>query len=169
MIIILDGSKGAGKSTTAELLCGQLENSVWLSGDKERRSLLNQEGRTIQERNQEAFEVLLNKCNLLISENKNVVIDCGLIARRVLQIEKVAQEKNVPLYRFFLQATYDIQLKRVRVRDTLKGKETDEDRFDKVHTSIHGKSLTDFITIDTVKNSPEEVVGIILKEIKELI
>jgi len=79
MIIILDGSKGAGKSTTAELLCKQLHNSVHLSIDNERHSLTNQEG-TIQERNSRAFESILDKSTEFIAQNKNIIIDCGLIA-----------------------------------------------------------------------------------------
>lgn len=164
MIIILDGSKGAGKSTTAELLCKQLHNSVHLSIDNERHKLVNQEG-TIQERNSRAFEVLLNKTTALIKENKNSIIDCGLLAERVLMIEELAREKNTPLYKFLLKAPYDIQLERVRERDALKGKQTDEDRFEKVHNSLHSKSFESFVIIETDKNNPEEVVGVILKNI----
>ena len=164
MIIILDGSKGAGKSTTAELLCKKLDNSVHLSIDNERHSLVNQEG-TIQERNSRAFESILDKSKEYIAQNKNIIIDCGLIAERVTQIEKLAKEKNISLYKFLLKAPYDTQLERVRERDALKGKQTDEDRFKKVHESLHGKSFEDFITIETDKNSPEEVMNIILKNI----
>jgi thymidylate kinase len=163
MIIILDGSKGAGKSTTAKLLCDKLSNSISLSLDSERALLLNQEGKTIQERNKEAFEVLLNKCISLADENKNIIIDCGLTAERVPIIEKLARDKSVHLYKFLLKASYDTQLKRVRERDALKGKETDEDRFKKVHDSLYSKSFENFITIETDKNNPEEVVDIILK------
>ncbi len=166
MIILLDGSKGAGKSTTAKLLCSVLNNSVLLSLDTERSLLVNQEGRTIQERNKEAFEVLLKKCASLVDENKNIIIDCGLIAERVPQVEDVANTNHIPIYKFLLQAPYDVQLGRVRERDTLKGKKTDEDRFEKVHRSLHGKSFEDFIIIDTDKNSPREVTEIILKNIE---
>jgi len=77
----------------------------------------------------------------------------------------LVEEKNIPLYKFLLKAQYAVQLERVRARDTLKGKVTDEDRFKKVHNSLHSKSFENFITIETDKNSPEEVVGIILRNI----
>ena len=128
--------------------------------------LVNQEGRTIQERNKEAFEALLKKCASLADENKNIIIDCGLVAERVPQVEDVARMNGVPLYKFLLQAPYVVQLGRVRERDTLKGKKIDEDRFEKVHTSLHSKSFEDFIIIDTDKNSPREVTEIILKNIE---
>ena len=128
MIIILDGSKGAGKSTTAKLLCDVLNDSIVLSLDHERDLLVNQEGRTIQARNKEAFEVLLNKCASSIDEGKT-------------------------------------QIERVRQRDAIKGKETDENRFKNVHDSLHSKSFEDFIIIDTDKSSPEEVVNIILRNV----
>ena len=57
MIILLDGSKGAGKSTTAKLLCSVLNNSVLLSLDTERSLLVNQEGRTIQKRNKSIMQI----------------------------------------------------------------------------------------------------------------
>ncbi|MFA5131772.1 MAG: AAA family ATPase [Candidatus Paceibacterota bacterium] len=165
MIILLDGSKGAGKSTTAKLLCDVLNNSVSLSIDSERALLVNQEEKTIQERNKEAFEILLHKCSSFVDEDKTVVIDCGLIAERVLQMEKLAEEKSVSLHKFLLKASYDTQLERVRERDTLKGKETDVDRFKKIHDSLHSKSFEDFISIETDKNNPEEVVNMILSNI----
>lgn len=165
MIILLDGSKGAGKTTTAKLFCKQLDNTTCLSLDDERYLLGNIEG-TIQERNNKAFEVLLNKSTLLIKEKKNIVIDCGLIAARVPVLEKLAEDNKVPLYKFLLKATYDIQLKRVQNRDALKNKETDTTRFEQVHESLYSKSFENFVIIETDKNSPEEVVGSIFKEIE---
>lgn len=165
MIILLDGSKGAGKSTTAELLNDKIETSVYLSLDKERRSLSNQEG-TRQEKNNRAFEVLLQKSAEAIGAHKHVIIDCGLVAKRKPSIEKIAKENSVSLYKFLLRAPYDIQLERVRGRDTSKGQETDEQRFDEVHNSIHDKSFEGFTIIETDKYSPEEVVDLILKTVK---
>jgi predicted kinase len=164
MILILDGSKGSGKSTTAELLCGQMENVVSLSLDIERCVLANQE-RPIQERNKEAFDILLKKCAILVSENKNVVIDCGLTAERVPVIEKIANDAHVKVHKFLLKAPYEIQLERVRSRDALKDKETDEDRFEKVHKILYAKTFDGFITIETDKVLPQGVVDIILKNI----
>lgn len=69
------------------------------------------------------------------------------------------------LYKFLLKAPYDTQLERVRQRDVIKGQETDENRFKNVHESLHNKSFEDFIIIETDKNSPEEVLNIILRNI----
>ncbi len=165
MIILLDGSKGAGKSTAAKLLCEQLDNATCLSLDNERHLISNKE-ETIQERNNRAFEAILNKSTFYIKEKKNIIIDCGLIAERVPVLEKLAEENKVPLYKFLLKASYDTQLERVRVRDTLKNKETDTARFEQVHESLYNKSFENFVIIETDKNSPEEVVSTILKEIE---
>lgn len=164
MIIILDGSKGAGKSTASDLLCTKLENLVPLSLDNERHAL-NDQGGTLEERNIKAFISLLDNCRSSVRESKNVVIDCGLVAGRLLQFESLAKEEGARLYRFLLTASYEAQLERVKARDVLKGKETDKERFDKVHKVIHDKPLDGAVVIETDKNTPEEVVGIILETI----
>jgi thymidylate kinase len=167
MIILLDGSKGAGKSTAGQLLSTYLDNSMYVSIDTERKLLDRKEG-SIQERNREAFEVMMDKCAQYLNEGKNIIIDCGMIQDRVTRIELLAKNKGLPIYKFVLKASYEKQLERVRARDASKGNETDEDRFKEVHKAIHSKQFDNFTTIETEKLNPEEVVQVILSTVGQI-
>ena len=165
MIILLDGSKGAGKSTTAKILCEHLKDSVYLGIDAERRALSEQEG-TITERNQRAFQKILEKTELYLKEKRTIIIDCGLIEERIPQIEKLAAADGSSVYKFLLKASYETQLARVRERDKARGKTTDEGRFAEVHSLVHAKSLEGFTVIETDVLSPQEIADTILEKIK---
>jgi len=160
-IILLDGSKGAGKTTTGEILLQHLEGTVYLSVDNERRALPRSD-KHITERNKEAFEVIMEKSAQYLDEGKNLIIDCGLIDERVARIEALAGEKNARVYKFLLKALYETQLDRVRSRDSAKDKETDEARFKEVHDIVHAKNFADFTVVDTDQFSPAEVADRIL-------
>lgn len=166
MIILLDGSKGAGKSTTSHLLLNSLENAVYLSLDEVRRTLSVEPIRDIRIRNQEAFEIVVKETKKEIEEGKNLIIDCGLSEARQSLFEKIASDTHTPLYKFFLKAPYEVQLQRVKERDAIKGKtSTDIQRFDEVHTHIHSKKLDGFTIVETDTLTPQEVVSFILKTI----
>lgn len=160
-IILLDGSKGAGKTTAGEILLQRLPDVVYLSVDIERRALPHSD-RHITERNKEAFEKIVEKGAQYLDEGKNLIIDCGLIDERIARIETLAREKNARVYKFLLKASYETQLDRVRSRDNAKGKETDEARFAEVHGVIHSKEFDDFTIIDTDQLNPTEVADKIL-------
>ncbi|MFA6414898.1 MAG: AAA family ATPase [Candidatus Paceibacterota bacterium] len=161
-IILLDGSKGAGKSTVGEILTHQLEGVVFLTLDNERRALENQE-RTRAELNKEAFENILSKSTKHLIEGTNLIIDCGLTEERVSKVESLAADKNVTVYKFLLKASYETQLDRVRSRDSAKGNETDEARFAEVHNIVHAKNSDDFTIIDTDQLNPSEVATKIVR------
>lgn len=168
MIILLDGSKGAGKSTTAQFLLDHLENPVYLSIDEVRRGFSPDHTKDIREKNKEAFEIIILKTVEGIESNRNVIIDCGLSTERLTRLEEIATKRNISLHKFFLKASYEIQLNRVRERDRAKGKEdTDVKRFDEIHKHIHSKNLSEFVVIETDKYNLDQVgkamLDIILK------
>lgn len=160
-IILLDGSKGAGKTTVGEILAKRLKDIVFLSLDNERRALPHS-NKHITERNKEAFEKIMEKSAQYLTEGKNLIIDCGLIGERIARIEALAKEKAARVYKFLLKASYETQLDRVRSRDSAKGKETDDARFKEVHDIVHAKDFADFTVIDTDQLSSSKVVDKIL-------
>ncbi|MGC9603362.1 MAG: AAA family ATPase [Minisyncoccia bacterium] len=166
MIILLDGSKGAGKSSVSEILTKHLDKSVPLSLDNERRALKNQK-RNRTELNREAFENIINKAKGSLGEGRNVIIDCGLTKERVSILEHLASDTKSKLHKFFLKASYNTLLNRVRFRDKTKGKNTDIERFDEVFKIIHSKELGDFNVIETEKLSPEGVANAILRMVNK--
>jgi len=161
-IIILDGAKGAGKSSVGEILTQTLDKAVYLSLDNERRSLKSQE-QNITERNKEAFENIVDKTRKSIFSENNIIIDCGLTKERLLTLENIASENNAKLYKFFLKAEHATLLNRVRNRDRSRGKNTDVERFNEVHQIIHDKELNGFHIIETDKLDLSKVADVIIK------
>lgn len=160
-VILLDGSKGAGKTTAGKILTQRLKDTMSLSIDNERRALPRSD-KHITERNKEAFEKIMEKGSQYLDQGTSLVIDCGLIDERIARIEALAAEKGSRVYKFLLRAQYETQLDRVRSRDSAKGKETDEERFAEVHTIVHAKKFDDFTVIDTDQLTPDEVADKII-------
>ena len=71
-IILLDGSKGAGKSTTASLLREKVSDNIFLSLDDIRHSIPN--AMATAEYNQLAYDKLLLQAESSIKEGKNIIM-----------------------------------------------------------------------------------------------
>jgi predicted kinase len=164
-IILLDGSKGVGKTTIGEILTHQLESVIFLTLDNERRALDGQE-RSRAELNKEAFENILSKSTAYLDGGTSLIIDCGLTDERISRVEAIAAEKGIAVYKFLLKASYETQLGRVRGRDSAKGNPTDEARFAEVHDIVHAKSFDGFTVINTDHLSPAEVSDEIIEALK---
>src|ERR1700730_2992594 len=102
MIILLDGSKGAGKTSIGTLLVKEMYDVSMLSLDIERRALPNKE-KSRTELNREAFEIIIEKAKKLLEESHNIVVDCGLLEERIKRFEDLSREKSTKLYKFFLK------------------------------------------------------------------
>ena len=164
-IILLDGPKGAGKTTVADLLCQHLEKTAVLSADRERRALDNQE-RTRAELFKEAFAKILEKSEAHLRAGRDVIIDCGLTDERVAALEDLAQAADAQVHRFLLNASYETLLNRVRARDSARGKETDEERFDEVYKIVHAKNFHEFEILETGTSTPAEIAEKITRWLK---
>jgi len=168
MIILLDGSKGAGKSTIAAILMEQIENSLYLSSDEIRRTFPAEPKRDIREKNKEAFEIIITKTIEGLKNKMNVIVDCGVSEERALRFEKISREMDTPLYKFFLKAKYETQLDRVKERDKSKGKEsTNVERFDEIYHYFNKKNLDDYVVLETDVLDTRQVVETILKTIAQ--
>ena len=162
MIILLDGSKGAGKTSVSALLVEKINNLSVLSLDVERRALPNK-AKSRTELNREAFEIIIKKAKILLEEGHNIVVDCGLLTERIKRFDDLSQEKSAKLYKFFLKASHDSLLERVRSRDRASGNDTNVERFEEVYKIVHNKDFSDFTIIDTDKLSLAEVVRVIIE------
>jgi predicted kinase len=164
MIILLDGSKGAGKTSVATLLTKKIKNSSILSLDIERRALPDKE-KSRTELNKEAFEILVEKAMTLLSETHTIIVDCGLIPERIKRFEELSRETHIKLYKFFLKASHNTLLDRVRSRDRTRGGTTNVERFEEVFKIVHDKEFKDFIVIETDVLGVEDVTKTIIKAI----
>ncbi len=163
-LILLDGTKGAGKTTVGGLLEKRLNGSEYLSLDVERNKLEDiSMDRT--EQNKIAFENVLAEALRLLTSGNSVIVDCGLTPERVMSLESLAERTGVPVYKFLLKASYDTLLNRVRGRDASRGKGTDVPRFDEVYNIVHNKDFKGFTTINTDNVAPEAIA----KQVIELI
>jgi predicted kinase len=168
MIILLDGSKGAGKSTTAKKLTQQLDNLIYLSIDNIRRTFPTDPNRDIRDKNEEAFGIIITKAKEALVNKQNVVIDCGVSEARAEKLEDLTREMGTPLYKFFLRASYDTQLDRVKERDRSKGRaDTDIERFDEIYHYFNKKNLADYTIIETDLLPLDQIIEIILKKISK--
>lgn len=166
MIILLDGSKGSGKSTTAKALLPHLKNTIYLSIDDVRHTLPLEPKRDIREKNQEAFEIMITKTEESILGNMDVIVDCGLIEDRVTRFDDIARDKDIRIHKFFLQASYEMQLERVKERDKAKGKKsTDVERFDEIYNLFKKKNLDSHTILDTDRLEVQKVIDIILNAV----
>jgi predicted kinase len=164
MIILLDGSKGAGKTSVAAFLIKEINDASILSLDIERRALPDKE-KSRTELNKEAFEIIMRKGISLLGDGHSIVVDCGLTKERVQRFEDLARDAHTKLYKFFLKALHDTLLERVRSRDRMHGNDTNVERFEEVFKIVHDKDFSDFIMIDTDELSAENVAGAIIKKI----
>jgi predicted kinase len=161
MIILLDGSKGAGKTSIGEMLIERLDDIHPLSLDVERRALADQ-NKSRTELNAEAFEVIARKARKLLEDGHNIVVDCGLTKERVDFFEQLSRDTKAKLYKFFLTAPRETLLKRVQARDAVHGGETNVERFDEVLKITHSKDFSDFNVIETDSLTLEEVAARIM-------
>jgi cytidylate kinase len=166
MIILLDGPKGAGKSSVSNILINKLGNSIYLSLDNERKILVNQD-KSKTELNKEAFENIMRKALDYLREGNHLIIDCGLNEERIARLEELALLTHKKLYKFFLKASYDILLDRVKHRDSSKGHDTDIKRFDETYKIVTSKEFKDFHIIETENLSIGEVATYIQKTLSE--
>lgn len=164
-IILLDGSKGAGKSTTAALLREEISDNIFLSLDEIRRAIPN--SMATAEYNQLAYDKLLVQAESAVKEGKNIIIDCGLTEQKLQALEEMVDRMEVPLHKYFLEAPYDVLVQRVKDRDIIDDKTTDEARMKYVHEVVRDKPFTNYTTFDTSMVSTQDIVEKIIQDIKQ--
>jgi len=159
-IILLDGSKGSGKTTVGKLLEKKILNVDYLSLDEIRRAI--PDAKATAHFNQLAFDELLGKLHRAISEGNIAIIDCGLTKEKLDTLEIAVATLGVKMHKYSLSTSPEILIDRVKQRDLRQGKRTDKERFDYVYKLQQAKEFNDYTTIDTQSSSPDEIVGEII-------
>jgi len=161
-VILLDGPKGAGKSTLSELL-GKSLNISCFGIDKERNLLERTD--SITNDNERAFEAILNKLEAVVGSGKSAVIDCGVTERRLNALESFAKKQGITLYKFSLTAPYRVLRSRVQIRDATRGKTFNAERFNVIYRALRAKSFADFYMIDSERLSQQEMLEAVRSKI----
>lgn len=163
-LILIDGPKGAGKTTVSALLKERLKDVEFLSLDKEREALTDRTD-SLSADNKRASHIVTEKLVAALALGKNVFIDTGLTEERMQIFEQIAQEHNVMCYKFALTAPYEVLCARVKARSEAKGSRFDQERFDVTYKLQQSKSFAGFKIIDSSQSSPEEIADSIVKTI----
>lgn len=123
-VFIMTGVPGAGKSTIAEKICNE-ENAIWLSSDKMRLKLFQDE--TYQGNNAFVFVVLNKELIRNVKNGKNVVYDAmNLKARDRKNIMKLLAKEGIEGVEF-ISCFVNTPLEKCIERDSKRGRVVGED------------------------------------------
>jgi predicted kinase len=162
-LILLDGPKGAGKSTVSRALKERLPDAESLSLDAERSAIPG--ALPNAEFNRQAFASLLHKAEALLARGGSVIVDCGLSKERLEELRALAAQQGASLHAYGLTAPAETLLARVRERDAAKGKVTDEARFHETYAVQQAKGTEGLTIFDTERLRPDDIAGAILSDI----
>lgn len=162
-LVLIDGPKGAGKSTISELLKGKLSNTEFFSIDEERKIIKKSGDR--DEDNTRAFISITQKLVKVFEEQKNAVLDSAVFDNRLSILEDISKKYGVHLYKFSITAPPEVLRSRVKEREESKGKIFNCDRFDYTLGVVQNKSFEDFYVLDSDKLSAKEIFKIIYSKI----
>ena len=167
-IISINGQAGTGKTTTAKILLGKLENSAYISGD----ALVAVNPFGVNEKTDRL--VIKNSVSLIKNfeqENYETVIICGIL-RNQAQLDSFLNnlgEKADFLF-VWLRASKEVRHKRKikRARDESDSPEW-FDFIDKIIPDVEAFNLKrgEYLEIDTSDKTPEEVAEIIERKIAQ--
>jgi len=162
-LIILDGARGAGKSTVSNLLKDKIDNTVFIGLDFIRNLITK--SKATDDFNAIAFDAIFSITDSFLSNNINVVIDSGITKERDKKLAEIAHKNGASIFMYYLSAPKEILWKRIQKRGEERKSMPNRERFDYTHGMQQAKDFSDFIEIDTTKNNPEEIVAKILKKL----
>jgi thymidylate kinase len=157
-LILLDGAKGAGKSSVCDLLQPKLPNTFF-TGYKQKPK---------EEDDLVMMDVATRQLREHLNAGENVVIHNHLTEKRLQAFSQLGEECGAVVLKYHLTAPVEVLLRRLRQRDTSMGRETDEKRFHAVHRTQQAKDFSGFKSFDTTILSSEDIAESILQDLKEL-
>lgn len=165
-LILLDGARGAGKSTTSGLLKDKLENTAFIGLDFIRNVITKSQATDAY--NKIAYDALIAITDSFLKSKTNVVIDSGLNQDREYLFRAIAENNQVPVLAYSLSAPKEVLWERIQKRGEERGKMPNPERFEYTYTTQQSKDFSKFTIIDTTISSPDTIVEKILNDIKSL-
>lgn len=162
-LILLDGAKGAGKSTVSNLLRDKLPGMVILDWGSMWRLISDQKPR--DEDDAMVLEAAVQHVRSLLNSHTSALLDNHLTEKRMQSFDLLGKECGAQVLKYHLVAPPEILLSRVRQRDTERGQETNEERFHRMHQMQQSKDFSDFKTFNTTRMSPEAIADSIIKDL----
>lgn len=160
-VISIDGPKGSGKTTVANLLKKKLPNAVVLSLDEIRRAI--PDAIPTEEFNAPAFKTLLQRVIEAVDSQKDVIIDSDLTDERAQALKEAIRDAFGTWRPYALTASREVLLKRVKQRDQELKRHTNHERFERAYERQQQKSFAGMTVLDTETISAEEIADAIVK------
>ncbi len=154
-LIILDGARGAGKSSVSALLKDKVENTSFIGLDLIRNLITK--SKATDDFNAIAFDVIFSMTDSFLSNGVNVVIDSGITKARDVKLKEIASKNNAVISMYYLSAPKEVLWERIQKRGEERGKMPSRERFDYTFEMQQSKDFSDFTEIDTTKQNPEEI------------
>lgn len=162
-LIILDGARGAGKSTVSSLLKEKMDNTIFVGLDMIRNLITK--SKATDDFNAIAFDAIFAITDSFLSNGVNVVIDSGITKERDKKFKDIAQIHKADIFMYYLSAPKETLWDRIQKRGQERGKMPNRERFDYTHGMQQSKDFSDFTEIDTTKNNPDKIAEKIYKEV----
>jgi predicted kinase len=167
-VILIDGPMGSGKSTTAKLLHERLPRSVLLGMDRIKWFLSGFD--RSPEDNAMTAEVVLAMYRTYLSHGVSAIVDQGFMRAEFIQpFIDFAHERHIPVFVYQLHAPEDVLLARLHTRpkpDAASAQPSPERILQNIRTHAEHR-YREARVIDTAIQSPEDIVGTILKGISK--
>ncbi len=165
-LIILDGARGAGKSSVSALLKEKMSNTVFVGLDLIRNLITKSKAN--DDFNDIAFDAIYSITDSFISNGVNVVIDSGLKEGRVQKLKEIALKHKAFIFMYYLSAPKDVLWERIQKRGKERNKMPSPERFDYTFKAQQSKDFSNFTEIDTTKHDPEKIANKIYDEVYNL-
>lgn len=162
-LIILDGARGAGKSTVSAILKEKMENTVFVGLDMIRN--LVTKSKATDDFNAIAFDVIFSVTDSFLSNDVNIVIDSGITKERDKKLKDIVIKHNADIYMFYLSAPKEVLWERIQKRGEERNRMPNRERFDYTYSMQQAKDFSEFTEIDTTKFNPEQITDLILSKI----
>jgi predicted kinase len=165
-IIIIDGSMGSGKTTIGKLLHKQLKRTAILSTDAIKWFISDFERG--ERDNAISAAVLRQMAQEYIKQGISILLPQGFWKKEYLQpYIKLAEENNLQLHVYQLEAPRDILLDRIskRPKAELATSPVPQERVEKNLKTWEENRYEMGKTFNTGEHSPEEIVQLILKDL----
>lgn len=164
-LILLDGAKGAGKSTISGLLKSALPGLMVLDWGTLWRRV--SDTKPLHEDDPIVLEAAVQYVRSLLNSNANILLDNHLTEKRARAFDLVGKECGVRVLKYHLTAPPEVLLERVRQRDAKNGQPTDEERFHAMHRMQQSKDFSEFKAFDTTTLSPEAIAKSIVEDVNK--
>lgn len=97
-LILLDGAKGAGKSTISNLLKDNLNNTAFIGLDLIRHLITK--SKATDDFNKIAFDIIFLMVNSFLSNGISVVVDSGINKERLNKLREISLNNKASIFMF---------------------------------------------------------------------